>query len=194
MPRNFDFRALLKDRRVVVRSGLGALLLTNLVAAVFAFHLLGGSPQDLADQMRSKQRDLARQLQQTERLRSLVAKVQQAKIEGDKFLEDCTMDRASAYSTLIDDLNRMAAESGMQTKESSYVLDPVEGSDRIEQLTVSANFEGSYGSLTKLVNMLDKSQRFLIIDSMQASPQSNGSLNVNIKLDTFVRQAGGGKS
>jgi len=194
MPRNFDFRALLKDRRVVVRSGLGALLLTNLVAAVFAFHLLRGSPQDLADQMRSKQRDLARQLQQTERLRSLVAKVQQAKIEGDKFLEDCTMDRASAYSTLIDDLNRMAAESGMQTKESSYVLDPVEGSDRIEQLTVSANFEGSYGSLTKLVNMLDKSQRFLIIDSMQASPQSNGSLNVNIKLDTFVRQAGGGKS
>jgi Tfp pilus assembly protein PilO len=194
MPRNFDIRALLKDRRMVVRSGLGALLLANLVAAVFAFHVLGGSPEDLADQMRSKQRDLAWQLQQTERLRTLVAKVQQAKVEGDKFLDDCTMERASAYSTLIEDLNHMAAESGMQTKESSYVLDPVEGSDRIEQLTISANFEGSYGNLTKLVNLLDKSQRFLIIDSMQASPQSNGSLNINIRLDTFVRQTAGGKS
>ena len=194
MPRNFDVRALLKDRRMVVRSALGALLLANLVAAAFAFHVFGGSPEELADQMRSKQRDLAWQLQQTERLRSLVAKVQQAKVEGDKFLDDCTMERASAYSTLIDDLNRMAAESGMQTKESSYVLDPVEGSDRIEQLTISANFEGSYSSLTKLVNLLDKAQRFLIIDSMQASPQSNGALNVNIKLDTFVLQTPGGKS
>jgi type IV pilus assembly protein PilB len=109
-------------------------------------------------------------------------------------LEDCTMERAIAYSTVIEDLNRMAAESGMQTKETSYVLDPVEGSDRIEQLTISANFEGSYGSLTKLVNMLDKSQRFLIIDSLQASPQSNGALNVNIRLVTFVRQTPGGKS
>ena len=194
MPRNFDLRALVKDRRMVVRSALGALLLANLVAAVFAFHVLGGSPQDLADQMRSKQRDLAWQLQQTERMRTLVAKVQQAKVEGDKYLDDCTMERASAYSTLIGDLNRMAAESGMQTKESSYVLDPVEGSDQIEQLTISANFEGSYGNLTKLVNLLDKSQRFLIIDSMQASPQSNGALNVNIRLDTFVRQTAGGKS
>jgi Tfp pilus assembly protein PilO len=194
MPRNFDVRALLKDRRMVVRGTLGALLLANLIAGAFAFHVLGGSPEDLAEQMRSKQRDLAWQMQQTARMRTLVAKVQQAKVEGDKFLDDCTMERASAYSTLIDDLNRMAAESGMQTKEFSYVLDPVEGSDRIEQLTISANFEGSYGNLTKLINMLDKSQRFLIIDSMQASPQSNGALNVNLRLDTFVRQTGGGKS
>jgi hypothetical protein len=42
--------------------------------------------------------------------------------------------------------------------------------------------------------MLDKSPRFLIIDSMQASPQSNGALNVNLRLDTFVRQNAGGKS
>jgi type IV pilus assembly protein PilO len=194
MPRNFDVRALLKDRRMVVRSVLSALLLANLLAAAFAFHVLGGSPEDLAEQMRSKQRDLAWQMQQTARMRTLVAKVQQAKVEGDKFLDDCTMDRSTAYSTLIDDLNRMAAESGMQTKEFSYVLDPVEGSDRIEQLTISANFEGSYGNLTKLINMLDKSPRFLIIDSMQASPQSNGALNVNLRLDTFVRQNAGGKS
>jgi len=194
MPRNFDVRAMLKDRRMVVRGTLGALLLANLIAAAFAFHVLGGSPEDLAEQMRSKQRDLAWQSQQTARMRTLVAKVQQAKVEGDKFLDDCTMERSSAYSTLIDDLNRMAAESGMQTREFAYVLDPVEGSDRIEQLTISANFEGSYSSLTKLVNMLDKSPRFLIIDSMQASPQSNGALNVNLRLDTFVRQTAGGKS
>src|SRR5258708_12524825 len=126
MPRNFDVRALLKDRRMVVRSALGALLLANLIAAAFAFHALGGSPEDLAEQLRSKQRDLAWQMQQTARMRTLVDKVQQAKVEGDKFLNDCTTERASAYSTLIDDLNPMPPESAMQTNELSYVPDPVE--------------------------------------------------------------------
>src|SRR5258708_6742026 len=178
MPRNFDVRALLKDRRMVVRGTLGALLLANLMAAAFAFHVLGGSPEDLAEQMRSKQRDLAFQSQQTERMRTLVAKVQQAKVEGDKFLDDCTMERASAYSTLIDDLNRMAAESGMQPKEVSYVLDPVEGSDRIEQLTISANFEGSYGILTKLVNMLVHYLRFMSSDTMTPTPPPHRAINL----------------
>jgi hypothetical protein len=45
----------------------------------------------------------------------------------------------------------------------------------------------------KFVNQLDKSPRFLIIESMQASPQSTGALSVSLKLDTFIRQAAGGK-
>jgi type IV pilus assembly protein PilO len=193
MPRSFDIRAQLKDRRVVVRVALGGLLAANLVAAVFVFHPLGGSAEDLARQMRAKQRDLAQQLQRVERTRSLVAKVQQAKVEGDKFLDECTLNRRIAYSTLVGEMDKMAVQSGMRPKESSSQPEPVPGSDTIEELTISANYEGSYASLTKFVNMLDKSPRFLIIESMQAQPQSNGGLNVNIRLDTFIREAPGGK-
>jgi hypothetical protein len=88
----------------------------------------------------------------------------------------------------------MAVDSGMKPKESSYVLDPVEGSDTILQLTISQNFEGSYESLTKLVNMLDKSPRFLIIDSLQAQPLSSGGLSLTLRLFAFVREAATGKS
>ena len=89
----------------------------------------------------------------------------------------------------------MALESGMKPKEASYSPpEPVPGSDTLEQLTISTNYEGSYQSLTKFVNLIDKSPRFLIIDSMQASPQTNGALNVTIKLDTFIRDTVGGKS
>jgi type IV pilus assembly protein PilO len=193
MPRSFDLRAQLKDRRIMVRVTLAVLLVANLVAAVFAFHPLGGSAEDLARQMRSKQRDLAQQLLRVERTRGLVAKVQQAKVEGDKFLDECTLNQRTAYSTLISEMGKMAAQSGMTPKESSSQPDPVPGSDTIEQLTISANYEGSYASLTKFVNMLDKSPRFLIIESMQAQPQANGGLNVNIRLDTFIREALGGK-
>src|SRR5579872_546240 len=193
MPRSFDLRARMKDRRLVVRAGLGALLAANLVAAVFVFHPLGGSAEDLAEEMRLKQRQLDQQLHRVERARSLVAKVQQARVEGDKFLHEATVEQRVAMSTLIEEMNRMAAQSGMRPKESSMLPDPVPGSETLEQLTISANFEGNYASLVKFVNLLDRSPRFLIIESMQASPQSTGALSVSLKLDTFIRQAAGGK-
>ena len=60
----------------------------------------------------------------------------------------------------------------------------------MSQLTITAGFEGTYQSLTKFVNLLDKSPKFLIIESMQASPQQAGAvLNVSLKLDTFVRES-----
>ncbi len=194
MPRNFDLRILMKDRRVVVRAGLGLLLLANLVMAAFVFHPFGGSVDDLTAEMQSKQHDLALLLQRVDRTRALEGKVQQAKIEGDKFLEECTMTRRNAFSTVLSEADKMAVESGMKPKDSSNTLDQVEGSDTILQLTIAANFEGSYASLTKFINLLDKSPRFLIIESLQAAPQSNGSLSVTLKLDTFIREAPGGKS
>ena len=175
MPRNFNLRASLKDRRFVVRAILGTLLAANLVAAVFVFHPFGGSAEELERDMRDRQRNL-------------VAKVEQAKIEGDHFLDQYILDRRSAFSILFGEVERLARESGMKPKESSYVLDPVEGSESIEQLTISANYDGTYDSLTKFVNRLDKTSRFLIVQSMQASPQPSGTLNVNLRIDTFVRQ------
>jgi Tfp pilus assembly protein PilO len=194
MPRSFSLSAVLKDRRMKVRAGLGLLLAANLAAAVFVLHPLGGSVEDLAREMQSKRQDLAQQTQRLERTRSLVGKVQQAKVEGDKFLDECTMERRSAFSSVLTDVDKMAVDSGMKPKESSYVLDPVEGSDTILQLTISQNFEGSYESLTKLVNMLDKSPRFLIIDSLQAQPLSSGGLSLTLRLFAFVREAATGKS
>ena len=185
----------MKDRRLLVRVALGILLAANVVAAVFVFYPLGGSAEDLVKEMRSKQLELAQQQQRVNRTRGIVAKVQQAKVEGDRFLNDCTLPRRTAYSTVVGELNKMALESGMKPKEASYSpLEPVPGSDTLEQLTISANYEGSYQSLTKFVNLIDKWPRFLIIDSMQASPQSSGALNVTIKLDTFIRDTVGGKS
>ncbi len=82
----------------------------------------------------------------------------------------------------------------MQPRPASYELQQVEGSDTLYQMSISAAYEGNYASLTKFVNQLDRSPRFLIIESLMAAPQqSNGAelLSVSIKLDTFVREETG---
>ena len=52
--------------------------------------------------------------------------------------------------------------------------------------------EGNYAGLAKFINLVDKSPRFLIIESLAtAAPQQNGAaLNVQIKIDTFMNGPG----
>ena len=56
-------------------------------------------------------------------------------------------------------------------------------------VNIQAAFEGSYQGLTRLVNLIDKSPRFLMIESIQAAaPQANAAvMGVQFKIHTFVR-------
>ena len=53
-------------------------------------------------------------------------------------------------------------------------MEPVEGSDTLDMLQISANFEGTYPDLVHFMNLLDKSDRLLIIESLNATPQQSG--------------------
>lgn len=197
MPRSFklNFDALRKDPRVTARLVVGALLMANLVAAAVAFHPWGGSAEDLRRQEEQLRVQVAQARAKLDRTRALVAKVEQARKEGDGFLEQYITDARVTSSVLIAELNRTAGEAGIKQKEATFVLEPVEGSETLSQMTISAGYEGTYANLTKFVNLLDKSPRFLIIENMVAAPQQSGqNLNVSFKLDTFVREQPGSES
>lgn len=183
----------MKEPRVLARIILGALLAANMAAAIWAFKPWGGSPEDLLRDEQDMRRQLVQQQARLARTRTLVSKVEQARKEGGDFLAKYTSNRRVISSTMIAELDRAAREAGIKPREVSIQLEPVEGSDALSQLTITAGFEGTYQSLTKFVNLLDKSPKFLIIESMQASPQQAGAvLNVSLKLDTFVRESSGG--
>ena len=58
--------------------------------------------------------------------------------------------------------------------------------------TINAGCQGTYAALSKFVNLVDRSPRFLIIESMVAAPQQTGqTLNVTIKIDTFIKDSAG---
>ncbi len=195
MARSFNLQKIdWRDRRTMMRAALALLLAANVVAALVLFKPWGGSASDLARQLEQRRQELTQQNMRLERTRIVAAKVEKARSEGDRFLSDYTLIRRTAFSTLISEINAMAIKSGLKPKEQSYVLEPVEGSEALEQLTLSVNYEGSYLSLTQFVRSLDKSNRFLIIESLQASPQPSGILSVNLKVDIFVRQQVGGVS
>jgi type IV pilus assembly protein PilO len=184
----------LKDPRVLVRIGLGVLVAANIAAALMVFKPWGGSAEDLAREMENKGQQLFSMQARLDKTKALVSKAERARKEGDVFLADYTTDRRTTFSTLFAELERIAKEAGIQPKPVSYELEAVEGSDNLYQMSISAAYEGSYVNLTKFVNLLDKSPRFLIIESLMAAPQQTNvgdMLSVSIKLDTFVREQPG---
>ncbi|MBZ5725370.1 MAG: type 4a pilus biogenesis protein PilO [Acidobacteriia bacterium] len=200
MPRSFDIAGSLKwkDPRVAMRAIIGTLLVANLSAAVIAFKPFGGSAEDL----RRQQHALGGQLQQLQaRLaasKSLVEKVRTARSQGDQFVARYFLDGSAASSSIISEIYQTAATAGVKLLGTSYQPDEIEGSDTMEMLSINAGVEGSYANLTKFVNLLDKSPRFLIIESMQAAAPQQGpgagaqqNLNVVLKIDTFVNDQAG---
>jgi len=193
-------RMSLKDPRIAMRVVVGALLAANLAMAVVAFKPFGGS----ADDLRKDQARLSGQLRQLqtnlEKSKQHVAKIEIARTEGDEFMAKYIMDKRSAPATMVEELSKEAGDAGVRVLPDTFSYETLEGSDTLQMLSIAAPFEGDYAGLAKLVNLLEKSPRFWIIDelSLNAPQQQNQkiaaaqqNLNVNLKLLAFVRDDSG---
>lgn len=177
--------------RGVIRLGLGVLVAANLIAAYFVVRPIGGSAEELSQQALEMHSQIRQQQGVLERTRVLVSKIESGRGEGDRFMSGYFLPRRPAYSIIVGELNDLASQAKITSRDSAWALEPVEGSDTLDMLQISANFEGTYPDLVHFMNLLDKSNRLLIIESLNATPQQTGGrLNVMLKLDTFVQEDG----
>jgi len=187
-----------RDPRTAVRAVIGVLLAANLAAAVVAFKPFGGG--DVRQQEASLESQIGALDARVAAGRQLVDKVEKARKEGDGFLDKYVVDRRIMSSALTAEMNRMAKDAGVRQLPETNSPEDIEGSDTLKMVTITAGCEGTYANLKKFVELIDKSPRFLIIESMtvvspqQLSPQqqqTGQNVNVSLKLDTFVREAPG---
>ena len=176
---------------MAMRALIGALLAANLAAAVMAFHPFGGSADDLRRRAAGLQDQLAAAQARVAITKRLVDKVEGARRDGDRFLAQYVVDRRKASSALNEELFRMAQAAGVKTGQIANEYEAIEGSDTLQMVNIQVTFEGPYPSLVRLVDLIDKSPRFLMIESLQtAAPQGNsGLMAVSLKIHTFVRGA-----
>ena len=195
MPRNFNLKiGGPSNPRSAIRLVLGLLAAANLVAGYFVLRPLGGSPQELRQQVVEMRTQIRQQQGALERTRVMAGKIEIGRGEGDKFMSKFFLPRRTAYSTVMAELTDLANQAKITPKESANAIEPVEGSDTLEMMQISANYEAKYEDLVRFVNMIDKSDRLLVMESLNATPQQGGGkLNVMIKLDTFVVEDGSGK-
>jgi hypothetical protein len=190
MLKNFNLRSL-KGPQMGLRILLGVLLVANLALAVVVFKPFGGSRLDLENQLAGLQAQVKQRQSNLQRIRLLATKVEKGRSEGESFISDAFLVRRTAYSTILSELVGMAKSTGIRPKEFSYIYQQIEGSEDLAMLTITANYEGTYADLVHLLNLIDRSPRFMILEYLQAAPQaSTGVLMINMKVNTFVRDDG----
>jgi Tfp pilus assembly protein PilO len=195
MPKNFENGGLRRPsswQRKVSRSHV--LIVLGLLAAFnVIFYFLAVYPLDAREEQRQAliaglQKQVAAKTSEVEKLRLIAGKVEQARTEGDSLLQTITFERNTTFSKLVAELVKTASESHVETRESNFDLQPVEGAEQYGAITITANFRGQYANLVQFLNRLDKSEQFLIIESLGATPRSDSTeLQITMKIDTFVR-------
>jgi Pilus assembly protein, PilO len=170
------------------------LLAANLVAAAIAFNIFGASPQALNEGLIVANARLQADQTRLTRSRLLASNIGKGKSESDTFLATYFTNRRTTYSTILTEVNDVAKSAGLKTEEGTIApLDPIEGSDDLSMMTFSMNVEGTFPQFVKFINLLDRSPRFLIMESVQMTPQPKGDLIIsNLKLHVFVKDDNGG--
>src|SRR4051812_6140590 len=105
-----------REPRMVARVVIGVLLAANLVAAFTVFRPLGGSAEELDAELANMRAQVQKRQSGLQKLRLLVKKIEQAKSAGDTFLSTYFMDRRTASSSILKELNKNAKESGIKPK------------------------------------------------------------------------------
>lgn len=194
MPRNSSPQAAAKgsDTLRVLRIGVGVLVVLNLAAAGFVLFPPGGSAEQMEQQLASLQAEVASRGKTLAITRQHVASVEKGRSEGEQFLSNYFLARRTAYSTLLAELGDAAQQAQIKTREVSYSTEPIEGSDALSMMTITAAYEGTYQNLMSFVHQMDQSPGLMIIESLNAAPQAgNNTLSVSMKIDTFVREDAG---
>lgn len=176
-----------KEPQVRLRAVIGVLLVANLIAAAFAFHLFDPSPEQLAQHVIALRQQTLQQTIRLNQARAVAAKVEKGKAEGDQFIASYMTSRRQTYSAIISEINQIAASAHMKTKDALINLEAIQGTESLDMMTVTESFEGKYDDLVRFVNLLDKSKRFLIIEALTATPQQKEGLQVTLKFNTFVK-------
>lgn len=185
MARNFNLR----DPKVVLRGVLGVLGLANLVAAGLVLFPPGGSAEELERERATLGAQMQSRKATLDQTKQHADAVDKGRSEGDQFLGQYFLANRTAFSTLYSELLDAAKASQIKPRDNAFGMEPVEGSDTLSMMTITAGFEGKYADLMKFVHAIDQSERLLIIESLQAAPQQNSDiLSVSMKLNTFVRE------
>jgi type IV pilus assembly protein PilO len=170
---------------------VGILLVACLVATGFVLFPPGGSAEDLDRQLTSLEAQVASRTTQLQQSRQHSAAIETGRAEGDGFLNDYFLASRTASSSVASDLDSAAGIAKISPRELAYSSEPVEGSDTLSRMSVTAAYEGNYANLMRFVHEIDRSPRLLIIESLTAAPmQGTDALTMSFKLDTFVREDG----
>ncbi len=173
----------MKDTRRKVQIAIGAMLVVDVAAAALLFSPWVGSQRSRSEQMQSLWRTLQAKTREVEPLRGLDKKVV---VAHDQIADFYQSRLPSEDSAIADALGKLAAENGVKSGGIKYkVEDPAPVG--LRPVTIDADFDGNYLQLVRLVNELERSKLFFLVDSVELGGAEAGRVKLQMKLETYLK-------
>jgi type II secretion system (T2SS) protein M len=165
---------------------LGLLLVADLGLAGFLWVSAREGPQAMRtrrDRLAMQARLLRSDVQRGEKVR---AELPQAGKDCDAFYHKTFMNAATAYSQVEADLTAIAAKAGVKTSELTFK--PKEIKDRgVTEIQISTSLDADYPAVIKFIDELERSTDFYLLDSLQLTSATPGSIKLGLQLHTYFR-------
>ena len=172
----------------MLQAALVALAVVNAALLVVALRPPGSSLIDRQKQYQQSRMRYDATAATVNQMRDLQSKLQSAIENNRGFARERFLDRGTAFSAMVSDLEKMAMESQLKTSTISYGLKDDSKQPGFVNVAVNITLEGSYPDLVRFINRLEQSQLFWMIGSLNVSGATTPGrgLRLNVSMETYA--------
>jgi len=173
------------DWKRIIRFALGALLLADalLLAVLWQAAEHPATAVKRLEQLREESRQMAADVRRAAAIRE---ELPQVRTQCDTFLHETLRPASGGYSAIVADLEKIAADSGLAPGAIGFHQKQGDRQGIIE-LQITAGVEGSYKSLVKFVNGLERSKSLYLLDTLSLSSGQGRMIQMHLQLRTYFR-------
>jgi type IV pilus assembly protein PilO len=175
----------LRQTRKNIKTSLAVLVGVDVVALVVLFSPLVGSTESRRQELNQLWSELQTKTRQVEPLTNLPDKVRTA----NRQITDFYAKRFPAQdSQIAAEFGKLAAASGVTIEEAKYPVNVKdEAIGHLYPVALQADLSGSYVSLAKFINALERDDMFFLISSITLAGEQNGPIKLQMKLETYLK-------
>ncbi|MGC2475623.1 MAG: type 4a pilus biogenesis protein PilO [Candidatus Sulfotelmatobacter sp.] len=174
-----DLRKTRKDLKIamVVMAGI------DLLAAALYFSPLIGSAETRRMDLNQLQAELTQKTRQVAPLKDLPEKVNLAGLEISDFYKKRF---PSQNSQILTEIGKLASANGVRIEQGTY-KPADEVTVGLQPIQMEYNLGGSYTSLARFINALERDDMFFIINSVTLGGDPQGPVKLSVKLETYLK-------
>jgi len=173
----------LRKTRKNLQTALAIMAGLDLLAAVLYFSPVVGSAETRRMELNQLQAELTTKTRQVAPLKDLPHKVD---IAGKQITDFYKNRFPSTNSQVLTEIGKLTSANGVRIEQGRFK--PADNTiDGLQGVEMEYDFAGSYTSLAKFINALERDEMFFIINSVTLGGDPQGPVKLGVKLETYVK-------
>ena len=175
----------LRQTRKNLTTAIAVMAGVDLLAGLLYFSPLIGSPDSRRQELNRLQVELMTKTRQVAPLKDLPHRV----VLANQQIKDFYQQRFPAQNSQIaTEFGKLAAANGVRIEQGRFKLaDSTTGG--LQRWEMEYDLEGSYSSMARFINALERDEMFFIIDSVSLGGEPQGPVKLSMKLETYSKVA-----